>query len=353
MSQTEPHRPPMRCLKKESPAVGLVLTTARKPRPKAGEVLIRVTHAGICGTDVHIYNWDSWSQGRLRPPLITGHEFVGRVEALGDGVEGLHVDQRVSAEGHITCGHCQYCRTGQGHICQNVKIIGVDCDGCFAEYLVMPQSNVWPVDSRIPDEHAAIFDPLGNAMHTVTSESVAGKSVLIVGAGAIGLFAIPIARSMGAQTIIVAEPNAFRGDLAKTLGADIVINPVKDKISEVIHRDVDQNGVDVMLEMSGHPEGFREGLRSLRGAGTAVLLGIPSEPLAIDWSNDVIFKAAKIIGVNGRRMFDTWYQSQRFLISHGSTIDPVLTHRMDLSKYEDGFALLRAGNAGKIILQIA
>ena len=343
----------MRCLKKETPAEGLVLSSARKPRPKAGEVLIRVTHAGICGTDLHIYTWDKWSQGRIKPPLITGHEFVGRVDSLGEGVEGLREGQRVSAEGHLVCGHCQYCRTGQGHICQNVRIIGVDCDGCFAEYLVMPQTNVWPVDERIPDEQAAIFDPLGNAMHTVTSESVAGKSVLIVGAGAIGLFAIPIARSMGAQTIGVAEPNAFRAALARTLGADLVINPVTSKISDVVKREIDVNGVDVMLEMSGHPEGFREGLRSLRGAGTAVLLGIPSEPLAIDWSNDVIFKAAKIIGVNGRRMFDTWYQSQRFLISHGESIAPVLTHSMDLGEFEKGFQLLRKGEAGKIILKVA
>lgn len=342
----------MRCLKKESAKEGLQLSKAPIPKPEAGEVLIRVTHAGICGTDVHIYNWDRWSQRRIKPPLITGHEFVGKVEALGEGVEGLKVGQRVSAEGHITCGHCQYCRTGQGHICQNVKIIGVDRDGCFAEFITIPQENIWPVDPRIPDAHAATFDPLGNAMHTVMSENISGKTVLIVGAGAIGLFAIPIARSMGAQTIVVAEPNKYRRELAKTLKADLIVDSAKEKMSDVVKREVDVNGVDVVLEMSGHPDGFREGLRSLRGAGTMVLLGIPSEPLAIDWAEDVIFKAAKIVGVNGRRMFDTWYQSQRFLVAHGHTIDPVLTHSFAMEEYEKGFALLRNASAGKVILSI-
>lgn len=343
----------MRCLKKLSPAEGLTLSSAPKPAHGPGDVLIRVTHAGICGTDVHIYNWDRWSQRRIHPPLITGHEFVGIVEAVGSEVEGIRVGQRVCAEGHIVCNHCEYCRTGQGHICQNVKIIGVDRDGCFAEFLTMPQGNIWPVDERIPNERAATFDPLGNAMHTATSENVAGRNVLIVGAGAIGLFAIPIARSLGARSVTVAEPNAFRRGLAERLGADLVIDPTKAKTSEVVKREVDSQGIDVLWEMSGHPEGFREGLRSIRGAGTAVLLGIPAEPLAIDWAEDVIFKAIKLVGVNGRRMFDTWYQSQRFLISHGASIDPVLTHQMDLAEFDTGFGLLRRAEAGKIILRVA
>ncbi|MDX2177122.1 MAG: L-threonine 3-dehydrogenase [Candidatus Sumerlaeia bacterium] len=343
----------MRCLKKEAPREGLTLTTARKPRAKAGEVLIRVTHAGICGTDIHIYNWDRWSQSRLRPPLITGHEFVGLIEELGEGVEGLQKGQRVSAEGHITCGRCEYCRTGNGHICANVKIIGIDRDGAFAEWLAMPAGNVWPVDDRIPDEQAAIFDPLGNAMHTVASANMSGANVLIVGAGAIGLFAIPIARSFGARAILVAEPNAYRRELAAAAGADLVVDPRKEPICDAVRREFDAHGVDVVLEMSGHPEGFRQGLASLRGGGTAVLLGIPSEPLAIDWAADVIFKAITIVGVNGRRMFDTWYQTSRFLVSNGSKIAPLITHRMDMARYEEAFTLLRAGNAGKIVLDIA
>lgn len=342
----------MRCLKKETAGEGLRLATAPVPKPGPGEVLIRVTHAGICGTDVHIYNWDRWSQRRIKPPLITGHEFVGRVEAFGEGVQGLTKGQRVSAEGHIICGTCKYCRTGQGHICQNVKIIGVDTDGAFADYIVMPWGNVWPVDSRIPDRHAAIFDPLGNAMHTVTSENIMGKTVLIVGAGAIGLFAIPMCKTMGAERVIVAEPNAFRRDLAQKVGADLVIDTTKEKIPDAVKAQVDPNGVDVMLEMSGHPNGFREGLQSVAGAGTAVLLGIPSEPLAIDWAEDVIFKAIKIVGVNGRRMFDTWYQTQRFLIHHGPTIEPILTHSMKLEQFDEGFTLLRSASAGKIVLEI-
>lgn len=342
----------MRCLKKNKPGTGLVLTIAERPKPGHREVLIRVTHAGICGTDLHIYHWDRWSQRRIKPPLITGHEFVGVIEELGPGVEGLAIGQRVSAEGHITCGHCEYCRTGQGHICQNVKIIGVDRDGCFAEFLTMPQDNIWPVDPRIPDRHAAVFDPLGNAMHTVMSENISGRNVLIVGAGAIGLFAIPMSRSLGAASVAVVEPNPFRRALAKKVGADVIIDPTAEDTVAAVHREVDPNGADVMMEMSGHPGGFRDGIRALRGAGTAVLLGIPAEPLALDWAEDVIFKAITIIGVNGRRMFDTWYQTQRFLVTHGDSIEPILTHDLKLDDYESGFGLLTAGNAGKIILEI-
>ncbi|MCB2156928.1 L-threonine 3-dehydrogenase [bacterium] len=342
----------MRALRKMERKEGLVLRKAPKPKVDYGEVLIRVLKAGICGTDVHIWNWDEWAAGRLKPPLTTGHEFVGIVEKIGEGVEGIHIGDRVSAEGHITCGQCQYCRTGQGHICTDVKIIGIDRDGCFADFINMPASNIWPVDRRIPDSHASIFDPLGNAMHTVTTEPVAGKSVLIVGAGAIGLFAIPIARARGASQIIVAEPNPYRRKLAEKCHADLLIDPTKHKISDVVHSDVDPSGVEVLLEMSGHPEGFREGLRSVRGAGAAVLLGIPSKPIEIDWSNDVIFKALRIFGVNGRRMFDTWYQSQQFLVHHGHEIEPILTHELELEDFQKAFDLILQGKAGKIILNI-
>ncbi len=342
----------MRCLKKASAKEGLELSDAPVPTPNEGEVLVRVTHAGICGTDVHIYNWDRWSQRRIKPPVITGHEFVGVVEEWGSEVDGLQKGQRVSAEGHIACGHCRYCRTGNAHICEKVRIIGIDRDGCFAEYLVVPQENIWPVDERIRNEHAAVFDPLGNAMHTVMSESVAGKTVLITGAGAIGLFAIPIARHMGAEKIIVSEPNESRRAIAEKLSPDLCIDTTKEDMLEVIHREVDPTGVDVLLEMSGHPKGFADGLRACRGGGTAVLLGIPAEPLAIDWAEDVIFKALKIVGVNGRRMFDTWYQSSRFLVQHGKEIDPILTHEFDFKDYEKGFDLLRKGQAGKVLLKV-
>jgi threonine 3-dehydrogenase len=343
----------MRALRKESKGPRLELLDVRKPEPGPGQVLIRVLKAGICGTDLHIWKWDEWAAGRLRPPLTTGHEFVGIVEALGHNVEGVKVGDRVSAEGHITCGVCSYCRTGQGHICANVKIIGVDCDGCFADYLVMPDTNVWPVDPRIPDNHAAIFDPLGNAMHTVSTEPVAGKRVLIVGAGAIGLFAIPICRAFGAEQVIVAEPNAYRQQLALKVAPDLLIDPVKNRISDVVHAEIDRDGVDVVLEMSGHPDGFREGLKSLRAGGAAVLLGLPSRPFEIDWSPDVIFKALRLYGVNGRRMFDTWYQSQRFLIHHGRTIDPILTHEFALDEFATAFDLVSRGEAGKIILNVS
>lgn len=342
----------MRSLQKTGPKPGLEFLTAKKPRPRAGEVLVKVTHAGICGTDLHIWNWDRWSQRRLKPPLITGHEFVGLVESVGDGVTGLKEGARVSAEGHITCGKCSYCRTGNGHICENVRIIGIDRDGCFADYVCIPQENIWPVDERIPNRRAAVFDPLGNAMHTVTSENIMGKTVLLTGAGAIGLFAIPMARHLGASRIIVAEPNPFRRDLAKLLQPDAVIDPANENLLERVRAEVDGVGVDVLMEMSGHPQGFVDGLRAVRGGGTAVLLGIPAQPIALDWAEDVIFKAIKIVGVNGRRMFDTWYQTSRFLVDHGASIDPVLTHEFPIEKFETGFDLLNAGKAGKVVLSL-
>jgi len=342
----------MLALGKAKRGEGLTLERKPIPEPRRGEVLIRVQTTGICGTDVHIYNWDKWAQGRIKPPLTTGHEFVGVIEKAGEGVHHVKPGDRVSAEGHITCGHCHFCRTGQGHICKDVEIIGVDRDGCFAEFLRMPVENLWPVAPGIPNRYAAVFDPLGNAMHTVMAESLSGKSVLITGAGAIGLFAIPIAKVMGASTVMVVEPNPYRQQLARAVKADLVLDPTKDDVEKIILGETHNLGVEVLLEMSGHPQAFRQGFKLLRGAGTAVLLGIPSDELAINWAEDVIFKAATIRGINGRRMFDTWFQSQDFLNRNYKKLDPILTHTFPITEYETAFQLLRDGEAGKIILEI-
>jgi len=343
----------MRCLRKPGPGPGLKLESIRKPSPLRGHVLIRVIKAGICGTDLHIYRWDEWSANRLHPPLTVGHEFVGVVERLGQGVDvPLRVGQRVSAEGHICCGFCRYCRTGRAHLCQDVEIIGVDRDGCFAQWISIPAGNVWPLPDEIPDRWAAVMDPLGNAMHTVASVDVSGRSVLCVGAGPIGLFAAPMAKARGASQVIVAEPNAYRRNLAKKAGASLVIDPTKADVVAAVREATRGDGVDVVLEMSGHPTAFREALRSMRLAGTMVLLGIPSREFAIDWAEEVIFKAVTIIGVNGRRMFETWYQTQEFLLTHGRSIEPILTHEMLLTEFEDAFRLLMSGLAGKIVLTI-
>jgi threonine 3-dehydrogenase len=343
----------MRALRKLRPAPGLDLEHIPRPTALRGEVLIRVTQAGICGTDLHIRQWDEWSARRIRPPVTVGHEFVGVVERVGPGVSvPLRRGQRVTAEGHVACGSCRYCRTGNAHLCQTVEIIGVDRNGCFAEWLTMPAANLWPLPEGIPDRWAAVMDPLGNAMHTVASANVSGASVLALGAGPIGLFAVPVAKGRGASCVIVVEPNTYRRELAATVGADLVLDPTNDGTEAAIREATRGLGADVVLEMSGHPSAFRLGLRAARIAGTMVLLGIPASELAINWAEDVIFKALTIVGVNGRRMYETWYQTEAFLLTHGHTIEPILTHQMPLAEYETAFRLLTGGKAGKIILTI-
>lgn len=341
----------MRCLRKAGPEPGFRMEQATKPSPVRGEVLIRVTHAAICGTDVHIYQWDEWSAKRIRPPTTIGHEFVGVVERLGQGVtQRLEAGQRVSAEGHICCGSCYYCRTGRAHLCQRVEIIGVDRDGCFADWIAMPAGNVWPIHGDIPNRWAAVMDPLGNAMHTVASADVAGATVLCVGAGPIGLFTIPMAKARGASRVIVTEPNAYRRRLAEAVGADLVLDPTSDGMADAVMDATRGMGVDVVLEMSGHPVAFRQALRLARLAGTMVLLGIPSREFAIDWAEEVIFKSLTLVGVNGRRMFETWYQTEEFLLSHGRSIEPIITHTMPMEEFDTAFRYLTSGRAGKIIL---
>jgi threonine 3-dehydrogenase len=340
----------MYTLQKSKPGKGLDLVKKPVPTINPREVLIKISSAGICGTDLHIYNWDEWSQSRIKPPLTTGHEFVGEVIQVGSEVSNIKTGTRVSAEGHIICGQCQFCRTGQGHICQDVEIIGVDRDGCFAEYLVMPDENLWPVPEEIPDRHAAIFDPLGNAMHTVMAFPVAGKSVLVMGAGAIGLFTVPILRAVGASPIIVVEPNTYKRRLAKKANADIVLNPMEDDVIETVMDNTQGLGVEVLLEMSGNEKAIVQGFECLRNGGAASLLGIPPGEIKIDLARHIIFKAAEIKGVNGRRMYDTWYQCQSFLLRKNINIDDLITHTFPYKDFQMAFDLLNKGKAAKIIL---
>lgn len=344
----------MRAVKKERDAPGLTYCPA-VPVPTIGarDVLVQVTHAGICGTDRHIYEWDEWSRSRIQPPLITGHEFVGRIVAVGDAVVRASVGQRVSAEGHIGCGVCQPCRTGNGHICEKVDILGIDRDGCFAEYVSIPEENVWPVDDAIPDHIAAIFDPLGNAMHTVMAAGVSGRSVLITGAGTIGLMAVTIAKAAGAGTIIVNDPFQRRLDLARELGADYGFLSTDPAWPDEARKLTLNQGPQVLLEMSGHPQAIKNGFRALRNGGTAALLGLPSQPVAMDLPNDIIFKGATVLGINGRRMFETWYQVESFLLSKRLNLDPIVTHRIDLSQINDGIQLMQAGEAIKVVMSVA
>jgi threonine 3-dehydrogenase len=344
----------MRSVSKAKEGRGISLTTSNIPKVHPGEALIKVKTAGICGTDLHIFKWDEWSQKRIKTPLIIGHEFVGEICELGSESKGrgLTVGQRVSAEGHITCGHCKYCRTGLGHICKDVEIIGVDRDGCFAEYISIPISNIWPVHDSIPDKYAAVFDPLGNAMHTVMSQDISSKTVLITGAGSIGLFAIPIAIMNGASKVIVIEPSDYKKDIALKLGADVVFNPNEADLKENIIELTDGLGPDVLLEMSGNKGSIKLGLEVLSNGGTASLLGIPAGEMPFNLAETVIFKGITIHGITGRRMFDTWYQCDNFLQRNGNLIDPIVTHTLDLNEVEKGFELMEQNKAVKVLLEI-
>ena len=335
---------------KARPERGIELRQVKVPVPGPREVLVKVEAASICGTDLHIYNWDDWAQRRLRPPLIPGHEFCGHVVAFGREVEGLAEGDFVSAEMHVACGRCYQCRTGAAHICRNVRIIGVDDDGCFAEYVKIPETNIWKVDLRIPVEWAAVFDPLGNAVHTVLAGEVAARTVLVTGCGPIGLFAIGIARACGAARLFALEVNEHRLTLAGRMGAELLLNPAEcDPVARVLEETAGA-GVDVVLEMSGHPEAIRQGLAMLRHGGRVALLGIPSRPVELDLSSQIILKGVTVQGIHGRRMYETWYQMQALLAGGRLDIGPVISDRLALEGFEKGMELLLSGRASKILL---
>lgn len=341
----------MPALRKLSPATGFEL--AEVPVPVAGknEVLIRIQKTGVCGTDVHIYQWDEWAQRRIHPPLTIGHEFMGIVEQVGNAVEDIKPGDVVSGEGHIGCGHCYFCRTGQGHICRQVQIIGVDRNGCFAQYMTMPQGNVWKLKPEIPAEVGAIFDPYGNAMHTVMAQAVAGKTVTIIGAGAIGLIACKIAEAAGALSVWAVEPNERKRALAHDYGASHVFNPLDKNWKErFLASTPEQVGVDVVLEMSGSAAGIRSAFEIVRPGGEVALLGIPAGDVGLNLSEAIIFKAVVVRGINGRLMFETWYQCERFLLDHKVDLLPLITHRFHYTCYKDAFEVLTRGEGVKVIL---
>jgi threonine 3-dehydrogenase len=340
----------MRALRKLQPARGLSLVTLPVPQPGPTDVLVRIRAAGVCGTDYHIYAWDAWSQRRTKPPFTVGHEFVGEIAAVGAAIRHVAIGQRVSGEGHIVCGRCYFCRTGQGHICETVKIIGVDRDGCFAEYMVFPAENLWPVPESIPDRYAAIFDPLGNAMHTVMAAKIAGASVLVMGAGAIGIFAVGIAKAVGAATVLVVEPNDFKRRLARNAGADIVLDPRRDDVIAAARKATGGLGPEVVLEMSGNAKGMQQAFQVLRKGGEISLLGIPPADVCVDWAEDIIFKGITIHAINGRRMYDTWYQTHDFLLHHQARIKPVITHILPFTEFQQAFDAMEQGTCGKAVL---
>ena len=343
----------MFALKKLQDGPGLTLCgDAPIPALGARDVLIAVTQAGICGTDRHIYEWDAWSKSRVPIGVTTGHEFVGRVAAVGEAVQRVGVGARVSAEGHIGCGVCEPCRTGNGHICEKVDILGIDRDGCFAQYVAVPEENIWPVHPDISDDIAAVFDPLGNAMHTVMAAGVSGRSVLVTGVGVIGLMAVTIARAAGAAKILVTDRNPQRLALAQQLGADATFSADDADWPKEARRQTHDQGPQVLLEMSGHPTAIRQGFAALRNGGTAALLGLPAQPVELDLPNDIIFKGATVLGINGRKMFETWYQMENFILSGRLDLAPIITHHFELADFEHGFRLMQSGEAIKVILKI-
>jgi threonine 3-dehydrogenase len=339
----------MKALRKMRPERGAQLESVPIPAIGPNEVLVRVRAASICGTDLHIYDWDAWSASRIKPPLTFGHEFCGVVEQAGSEVEGVKEGEFVSAEMHVNCGHCHQCRIGQPHICQNVKIIGIDQDGCFAEFVRIPAGNIWKIDPAIPEHYAAILDPLGNAVHTVLSGEIAGRTVAVVGCGPIGLMAIVVAKACGCSSLFAMEVNAHRLKMAKRMGADEALNPTEQDVVERVREATGGTGVDVLLEMSGHPQAIQQGFHMLRAGGRASLLGIPSQPVTFDLVADIIFKGATVQGIYGRKMFETWVQMTALLKSGRLNLEPLFGDRLALDRFDDAFALMHGGLAGKVL----
>jgi threonine 3-dehydrogenase len=338
----------MKALVKAKKEVGLWMEDVPVPEVGPNDVLVKVRRTAICGTDVHIWNWDEWSQRTIPVPMTVGHEFMGEVAELGSEVRGLTIGQRVSGEGHITCGHCRNCRAGRRHLCRNTVGLGVNRTGSFAEYVSLPAVNVFPLPDSITDEVASFLDPLGNAVHTALSFDLVGEDVLITGAGPIGVMAASVARFVGARHVVVTDVNEYRLDLARKMGATRAVNVQKQSLRDVMEELHMHEGFDVGLEMSGNGEAFRGMLEVMNHGGRVAILGIPSKDVAIDW-NQVIFKGLLLKGVYGREMFETWYKMSS-LIQSGLPLGPVLTHRFPIDRFVDGFEIMRSGQSGKVVL---
>ena len=342
----------MKAILKPGPAPGLTLGEAPTPGIRSGDVLIRVRRAGICGTDLHIHQWDHWSQNRVNPPLILGHEFMGEVVEIGRLVENIEVGDRVSAEGHLVCGHCEFCGTGQAHVCRDTRIIGIDRDGAFAEYVSIPAANIIHIPESISDDHAAVFDPLGNAFHTVLHTDVAGRVVAVIGCGPIGLFAIGIARVAGAARVIAVEPHEGRRELAARMGAHDCLDPTEGGVETQVAELTRGYGAHVVCEMSGHAEGVRSAFRMCRNGGHVRLLGLPKHTVEVNLARDIIFKGLHVYGVAGRLMYRTWIEMRDFLAAGRLDIDPVITHRLPFDRFEEGIAAMNSGEAAKVVLAL-
>lgn len=338
----------MKALAKLKAERGLWLTDVARPELGHNDIMIRIRKTAICGTDIHIYNWDDWAQQTIPVPMHVGHEYVGEVVEVGSEVSGFAVGDRVSGEGHITCGHCRNCRAGRRHLCRNTVGVGVNRPGAFAEYLVIPAFNAFKIPADISDDLASIFDPFGNAVHTALSFNLVGEDVLITGAGPIGIMAVAIARHVGARHVVITDVNDYRLDLARRMGASRAVNVGREDLRQVMQELDMSEGFDVGLEMSGNPQAFRQLLETMNHGGKVALLGIPPANTAIDW-NQVIFKGLEIKGIYGREMFETWYKMVALLQS-GLDISPIITHHFAIDDFQQGFDAMLSGHSGKVIL---
>jgi len=338
----------MKALVKAQAKRGLWLEDVPEPDVGINDVLIKVRKTGICGTDLHIYTWDEWAQKTIPVPMVVGHEFVGEVMDVGSNVNDFHPGEIVSAEGHVVCGRCRNCLAGRRHLCNDTVGIGVNRPGAFAEYISVPMTNVWHHREGVDEEVASIFDPLGNAVHTALSFELLGEDVLITGAGPIGIMAIPVAKHAGARHVVITDVNEYRLELARKMGATVALNVKTGSIADVQDQLGIKEGFDVGLEMSGNPRAFSDMVDNMCHGGKIAMLGIPSSKIDIDW-NKVIFNMLTIKGIDGREMYETWYQMS-VLLESGMNIKPVITHRLHYTEFEKGFDVMESGNCGKVVL---
>jgi threonine 3-dehydrogenase len=340
----------MKAVVKARPAPGFEITEVPVPACNPDEVLVQVSAASICGTDVHVYNWDSWAAGRVKPPIVVGHEICGEVVDRGSMVTTPEIGEFVSLESHVICNTCAYCRTGQGHICENTKLIGIDRDGGFAEYIAIAAQNAWPNPPGLPLEIAVLQENFGNAVHTAMAVDLRAMKVLVTGCGPVGLMAIAVARAVGARSIYSTDISDYRIDFARRMGSDLALHATNDPVIERVLEATEGQGVDVLLEMSGAPSAIDQGFRLLKPGGSAALLGVAPDPFEFDWNHHIVFKGAQVYGISGRKLWQTWYQARGLIRSGAVDLSSLVTHKFKLEQFDEAFKVMRSGNTGKVML---
>jgi threonine 3-dehydrogenase len=341
----------MRAVRKQEAAPGVRIEEVPVPAPGPTDLLVEVRATSVCGTDYHIFAWDRWAAGRVRPPLTVGHEFAGSVVAVGREVTSVRVGDAVSAETHLVCNVCPRCRSGEFHLCERTRILGVDADGAFAQYVVIPEQNAWVNDPDIPFPLQSIQEPLGNAVHTVLAGEIAGQSVAVIGCGPIGIMSVPVAKMCGAEIVIAVDVNDYRLGLARTLGADLTVNPRQQDLAEAVRAATRGYGADVVLEMSGNERAIADGIRAARNGARVSLLGLPPAPVTLDLANEVVMRGLTLQGITGRQMWKTWYQVRSlYRAGLAERLKPLITHTFALDQVEDAMELMRTGQCGKAVL---